>query len=204
MPPRLRILGTVFVGIACVVASAARADFLYKPWDVNAEAIRQTMRRSVPQAFLVPGRTVYIETVSAEEMHAVVKLHYPQSLDVLDTLRGLYLPRPKDGPANLPENGSMILMSDLKDKEQYGRSLAHEYGHFVYCELCTEDEKGRWQEIWRRQARRKTLPTAYAAENALEGFAETFRLYAMERSALPAESVAFFDKLGARLASLRR
>lgn len=53
-------------------------------------------------------------------------------------------------------------------------TFAHEYGHYVWFDLLTNDDRKRYKAIYERQKAAHRLITDYAAESLEEGFAEAF------------------------------
>jgi predicted metalloprotease len=52
--------------------------------------------------------------------------------------------------------------------------FAHEYGHYVWDDILSAEERATYTRVWRAQKRAGHLVTDYAAENVDEGFAEAF------------------------------
>ena len=59
-------------------------------------------------------------------------------------------------------------------------TFAHEYGHYVWFDLLTKDDKKRYENLYRKQRAAHHLVTRYAATDMEEGFAEAFSFYANE------------------------
>jgi len=53
-------------------------------------------------------------------------------------------------------------------------TFAHEYGHYVWFDLLTKEDRKRYKTIYERQKAAHRLITSYAAESLEEGFAEAF------------------------------
>jgi hypothetical protein len=52
--------------------------------------------------------------------------------------------------------------------------FAHEYGHYVWDDLLTEEQRSSYTHLWKVQKRAKHLVTGYAGDSVDEGFAEAF------------------------------
>jgi hypothetical protein len=59
-------------------------------------------------------------------------------------------------------------------------TFAHEYGHYVWFNLLSQDDKRRYEGIYDKQKARRHLVTRYAQTDVEEGFAEAFSFYANE------------------------
>jgi len=53
-------------------------------------------------------------------------------------------------------------------------TLAHEYGHYVWFDLLSKDDRNRYKALYEKQKSAHKLITSYAAESVEEGFAEAF------------------------------
>lgn len=63
-------------------------------------------------------------------------------------------------------------------------TFAHEYGHYVWFNLLSRDDRRRYEAIYKRQREAHRLVTRYAATDLEEGFAEAFSFYAHEAPVL--------------------
>ena len=57
-------------------------------------------------------------------------------------------------------------------------TFAHEYGHYVWFDLLSRDDKRRYENLYRKQKAQHHLVTRYAQTDVEEGFAEAFSFYA--------------------------
>jgi hypothetical protein len=57
-------------------------------------------------------------------------------------------------------------------------TFAHEYGHYVWFDLLTDNDRRRYEALYKRQRAANHLVTRYAATDVEEGFAEAFSFYA--------------------------
>lgn len=84
-------------------------------------------------------------------------------------------------------------------------TFAHEYGHYVWFNLLSRDDKKRYEGIYRKQKAAHHLVTRYAATDVEEGFAEAFSFYANEAPLLlhrDALSYQFLGQFAAPVAAL--
>ena len=56
-------------------------------------------------------------------------------------------------------------------------TFAHEYGHYVWFNLLSRNDRGRYEDLYQKQKARRQLVTPYAQTDAVEGFAEAFSFY---------------------------
>lgn len=84
----------------------------------------------------------------------------------------------------------IITVCDTLKGDQAGLVFAHEYGHFVWNELLTEEQRVRYARVWRSQKRAHHLVTEYARESDEEGFAEAFAYFARHPSQLARKDAA--------------
>jgi len=59
-------------------------------------------------------------------------------------------------------------------------TFAHEYGHYVWFNLLSRDDKKRYEGLYKKQKALHHLVTRYAQTDVEEGFAEAFSFYANE------------------------
>lgn len=59
-------------------------------------------------------------------------------------------------------------------------TFAHEYGHYVWFNLLSRDDKKRYECLYKKQKAAHHVVTRYAATDLEEGFAEAFSFYANE------------------------
>jgi len=59
-------------------------------------------------------------------------------------------------------------------------TFAHEYGHYVWFNLLSKDDRKRYDTLYKKQKAARHLVTRYAETNTEEGFAEAFSFYANE------------------------
>ena len=63
-------------------------------------------------------------------------------------------------------------------------TFAHEYGHYVWFDLLSRDDKKHYESLYRKQKAQHHLVTRYAQTDVEEGFAEAFSFYANDPALL--------------------
>ena len=74
-------------------------------------------------------------------------------------------------------------------------TFAHEYGHYVWFDLLTRDDRKRYEAVYKKQKAAHHLVTRYAATDAEEGFAEAFSFYVSEPPLLQRRDPASYQFL---------
>lgn len=90
--------------------------------------------------------------------------HTPTGDD--DDIDGIYENGPPRITLRIPKSGSVDMMT-----------FTHEYGHYVWFNLLSKNDRSRYEKIYKRQAAANHLVTRYAATDLEEGFAEAFSFY---------------------------
>ncbi len=80
-----------------------------------------------------------------------------------DEIDGVFVRRPPRIVLRVPDSGRV----------DFG-TLAHEYGHYVWFDLLTKNDRNRYGALYARQKAAHKLVTPYAADSVEEGFAEAF------------------------------
>ena len=86
-----------------------------------------------------------------------------------------------------------LLIPDNTSPDMY--TFAHEYGHYVWFNLLTKDDRKRYEGIYKKQKSAKHLVTRYAETDTEEGFAEAFSFYAAEPPLLLRRDAASYQFL---------
>ncbi len=74
-------------------------------------------------------------------------------------------------------------------------TFAHEYGHYVWFDLLSKDDRKRYKAIYDRQKSAHRLVSEYAAESLEEGFAEAFSFDIVDPAALQRQDFLSFQFL---------
>ncbi|MCW3058896.1 MAG: hypothetical protein JWQ02_717 [Capsulimonas sp.] len=83
-----------------------------------------------------------------------------------DDIDGIYENGPPRITLRIPKSGAVDMMT-----------FTHEYGHYVWFNLISKNDRNRYEKIYKRQAAANHLVTRYAATDLEEGFAEAFSFY---------------------------
>lgn len=187
-----------FITLALLlIPISTSCEGLYKSWDSHYLAIK-TALQNIPKSFQPKDKPVYIESLSDEEVERSIKYMYGEDIKAEDYW-GFYLKRPDMITPLLPLNGSMIILVGHQGLEDETYVVTHEYGHHVFFEICTEDEKYLWLKQWVKEFNEHKLPTEYASVNYREGFAEIFAQYINKTGRCSKEDIKFLDSIGKRL-----
>jgi hypothetical protein len=194
----LRLAAAFAIVLSLLFCAPARAQVLYKPWDSHKAAIQLALT-DIPAAFIPKDKAVSVESIGTVEFLQCFEMLYPQEVRNVDYVRGLYLPRPKDGPDTLPSSGSEIFLLNDMTEDAARSALVHEMGHWVWFELCTDDERAQYLAIWRDEDLGNAHVSDYAGTNSNEGFAETFRLWVANPKSVSFKIGMFMTSIQLRL-----
>lgn len=175
------------------------ASVLFKSWDSHVLAIEKAINVTIPHTFITDNKPVMIEYMPNEEVERAIKFIYNEDIKATGYL-GFYLPKEQHSTyPNIPQNGSLIILVGHSSAELEEYVVTHEYGHHVYFELLTKNEREWWTLQWFKEAVNGNLPTNYSYSNSHEGFAEVFAGYVHRDSKVSKEDVKFLDGIGRRL-----
>jgi hypothetical protein len=102
------------------------------------------------------------------------------------TIDGIFEDKPPRITLLVPDNGNPDLFT-----------FAHEYGHYVWYDLLTKDDRKRYETVYKKQRVGRHLVTRYAETDVEEGFAEAFSFYALEPPLLRHRDGASYQFLSA-------
>ena len=102
------------------------------------------------------------------------------------TIDGIFEDNPPRITLLVPDNGPPDLFT-----------FAHEYGHYVWYDLLTRDDRKRYETVYKKQRAARHLVTRYAETDMEEGFAEAFSFYALEPPLLRHRDGASYQFLSA-------
>ncbi len=86
---------------------------------------------------------------------------------------GIFVDHPARITLRVSQSGSLDLLT-----------AAHEYGHYVWFNLLSKEDRRAYKDIYERQRRAGHLISDYATTNLEEGFAEAFSFYVNQPVAL--------------------
>lgn len=162
------VLGLCGVFLLPFSVKRARADLVF-----DSNTPHQAMWQQVYDAFPNAWKTrkkIVVEVVSAQAMNQLFQHALGQApSDVVD---GCYYL----GGDRIDADATILLLNTLQGA-QAREVFAHEYGHFVWDQLLTQQERDAYTTLWNRQRQRHCLVSRYAATSVEEGFAEAFASY---------------------------
>ncbi len=150
--------------------STANPAFYLNPSAQHCRIVEQFCTK-VPPA-LTGRRTVLIRIVSPRTLRTDACSSSRAALDTLGTIDGYY-----HSGGSLLEADCEIELSSSLSGNKLRMVLAHEFGHFVWFERMTSDERRTYRVLWRHDMHTNSVVTRYAQESPKEGFAEAFSWY---------------------------
>jgi hypothetical protein len=157
----------LLVGILALNLCAARSDDRLIANGPRASFWR-TIYDKFPKAWK-SGRPLVVREVSDREMDRLVaQTENGDDQDQNDdsVVQGFYDRGKRDSDPD-----SITMRASLKSEEA-GFVFTHEYGHMIWDEVLTRNDRREYGRIWTEQHRRHRLVTEYAADSVEEGFAE--------------------------------
>lgn len=120
-------------------------------------------------------QAILVEEIPAAELNAI---DHDEEDDVNQdaSADGVY-EEAEDGPPS-------IRLSDALNDRESGLVFAHEYGHFVWSNKLTRQQRRDYRHLWWRQSRAGHLVTEYADDSPEEGFAESFSYFLLRTDRL--------------------
>lgn len=181
LPVLLRRALTVTAAAAVLslpgLSSSVRAEIvLTGSGEVVCPPLEPWCEHHIPRMFQ-PKTRVTVRNLSGRQMAAYLsgdqsaadqddKSSHATSEGGDDDIDGIYENSPPRITLRIPDSGFLDLMT-----------FTHEYGHYVWFNLLSKDDRGRYEKIYKRQAAANHLVTRYAATDLEEGFAEAFSFY---------------------------
>ena len=163
------------------------------PWDTHKEMIAAVFANDLPSVFLPQKLDITITSVHQDLMDEIV--HFDPKLQLQAV--GCFA-QTADGHHHIIFGPSIIVSDQISDKD-YKETLRHEYGHYVWYDLCTENERREYGKAWTFLKKKKRLPTVYGGFKVQEGAAEAFMLYIGQDKSETNEEHAFWSKVETRL-----
>lgn len=182
------ILGRTFA-LLCVVttlgafgfARPARAQLdVSSPSPAQARQLQAWYEQHMPVRFRAHSRLT-VRELSDADMNDYLRADQDPSDNSFQSssggdneeIDGVFEGAPDRIALRLPASGNLDMFT-----------FAHEYGHFVWFNLLTRDDRRRYEAIYKQQRGAHHLVTRYAATDLEEGFAEAFSFYASEAPVL--------------------
>jgi hypothetical protein len=165
-----RVIGLVSVLSLCLASSS---DALVRPSrETERAATWRKLYDQFPEAWKSRA-VVVVREVSDREMNRLVREREEgESRDSDDNeVQGFF---EYSGPR---EDVPTIVLRESLQLEDASFVFTHEYGHFIWEEKLSEQERDDYFQIWNRQRRNRRLVSQYANDSVAEGFAEVFAHY---------------------------
>lgn len=168
--------------------------------DTAAQLARRVIWTYVPPAWLPASEHVILRSAEPAEIAAVIRADRYTSEGFSGTFTG-------DGFTSIsgndtrnpgPDAPTIIYLSKgiWGQSNVIGEVALHEYaGHVRYWHGLTDAQRSAWTPLWADAVKRGALPTAYAATNEYEGFAECMA-YALVGKLKDATLRGWFQGLG--------
>lgn len=122
-------------------------------------------------------KKIVVEVVSKQEMQSLFEQTWGHPSN--EKVDGCYYL----GGDRLDADATILLLNTL-DEVDAQKVFAHEYGHFVWDHLLSQEDRERYTIVWSAQRNRHCLVTPYAYTSVEEGFAEAFADYLFQRAQL--------------------
>ena len=133
-------------------------------------------QQHIPVRFQARGR-IEVQPLSDDAMddylHDGTSDSENNSDDDDDDIDGVFVDDPPQIVLRVPVSGHLDFYT-----------FAHEYGHYVWFDLLSQDDRKRYKALYERQRSARHLITDYASDCVEEGFAEAFSYDINDPSAL--------------------
>ncbi len=163
------------------------------PVPAAAQSLTSWYVRHIPVRFRAASRLTIRELPEAEMntyLHGGSEDASHSEGDGMEDIDGVYESHPDRMALRLPpEHGIDVF------------TFAHEYGHYVWFRLFSDDDRRRYETLYKRRRAAGHLVTRYAENGVEEGFAEAFSFYVAEGPMLAArdpDSFQFLSRWGLR------
>jgi hypothetical protein len=169
---RQSLLVCLVLGAAlfCLVNSSAHAQLRFRGESTHTGVWRRVY--SQLPAVWKAHRTVYVREISDGEMDKLVERFEGPSDKDDSIVDGCY-----QGNADPEETAGRITLRESLHGENATLVFVHEYGHYVWSNILTGEDRTYYRRLWREQKRNGSLVTEYAGDSDEEGFAEAFAYF---------------------------
>jgi hypothetical protein len=159
--------------------TASRADIVVKGSNgKKATELNAWCLHHIPTVFR-PQTDVVVRQLNDPEMNSYLtgddqgNNNNDRSSSDDDDIDGVFENDPPRITLRLPSSGEPDMFT-----------FTHEYGHFVWFDLMSKDDRKEYEAIYKKQHAAHHLVTRYAATDLEEGFAEAFSFYINEAPVL--------------------
>jgi hypothetical protein len=188
--PRRVLACSVAAGLMSLcIHSVSRADIVVKGANgKKADELNVWCARHIPTVFR-PQTDVIVHQLSDSQMNSYLAgdnkddNNNDRSSDDNDDIDGVFENDPPRITLRLPNDGQPDMFT-----------FTHEYGHFVWFDLMSKNDRKQYESVYKRSRATHHLVTRYANTDLEEGFAEAFSFYINEAPVLQhrdPESYAF-------------
>lgn len=159
---------------------AAAQIIVNGPQTQAGRALTAWFGRHVPAKFLPRGK-FEVKPLSDAAMDDYLSNgdDGPHSQGDDDEIDGVFVNRPPQIVLRVPDREAV---------DYY--TFAHEYGHYVWFDLLTQDDRRQYKTLYERQKSAHRLITGYAGVSLEEGFAEAFAVSLTDPAALSRQDPA--------------
>ncbi len=173
--------------------SASAQIAVLSPEPASAQTLTSWYSHHIPARFRATSRLTIRELPEAEMdiyLHGGSEDASHSEGDDMADIDGVYESRPDRMALRLPPKRGIDMFT-----------FAHEYGHYVWFHLLSEDDRRRYEVLYKRRRTTGHLVTRYAENGVEEGFAEAFSFYVAQPPILAArdpEAFQFLSRWGLR------
>ncbi len=172
---------------ALALCPASAQIVVSSPVPASAQSLSAWYAHHIPLRFRAASR-LPVRELSETEMNTYLHGGSDEAAhsegDDLGDVDGVYESHPDRMALRLPPARGIDMFT-----------FAHEYGHYVWFRLLSDDDRHRYELLYKKRRATGHLVTRYAETSVEEGFAEAFSFYVAEPPILAARDPASFQFL---------
>lgn len=191
---RILLFSALIAALGALPLPTASAQIVVSsPVPAAAQTLTAWYVHHIPMRFRATSRLTIRELPEADMnayLHGGSEEASHSEGDDLGDVDGVYESRPDRMALRLPPEHGIDMFT-----------FAHEYGHYVWFQLFSDDDRRRYEVLYKRRRAAGRLVTRYAETGVEEGFAEAFSFYVAQSPMLAArdpESSQFLSRWGVR------
>jgi hypothetical protein len=191
---RILALSTLVMALGALTFLPASAQIVVSsPVPAAAQSLTSWYSHHIPARFRATSRLTIRELPEAEMdiyLHGGSEDASHSEGDDMADIDGVYESQPDRMALRLPPAHGIDMFT-----------FAHEYGHYVWFHLFSDDDRRRYETLYKHRRTTSRLVTRYAGTSVEEGFAEAFSFYVAEPPILAArdpDSFQFLSRWGLR------